>query len=730
MKSLARLGVRHRWLVLIAWIVLFAGINIGAQVAGSAYANTFTLPGTNSTHALALLEKGFATESGDTDQIVFHATSGTIASHEASIDAVLAKVATLPDVSSVVSPFCPTGETQCFGASQMSRDHVIAYATVNFSKQAFALTLPEIRRVETVGETARSTSLQVEFGGNAFNQLDSPSGSPGEVFGLIAAAVVLLFAFGSFLAMLLPLGVALFALGVASAATTLLSHGLAIAQFAPILGSLIGLGVGIDYALFIVTRSRQGLKRGLDVEDAIVQAVNTSGRAVLFAGSTVCIALLGMLVLRLSFLNGVAIAAALTVAITMLASVTLLPALLGFMKTRALSGKERRRLATEGPEPVVMRGPWQRWAEFVSRHPRTLSLAALLVIVAVAVPYFSLHLGSSDAGTNPPSSTTRQAYDLLAQGFGPGFNGPLEIVGSITQPADKAAMEALDASLAGQAGIAKVGPLIVNPAGNVGLITVVPTTSPQATATDDLINRLRDHYIPDATTTSHTAIYVGGITAIFADFASVLTAKLPLFVGVIVLLGCLLLMVAFRSVIIPLVAAVMNLLAAAASFGLVVAVFQWGWGSSLIRAGTGPVESFLPVIMLAILFGLSMDYQVFLVSRMHEEWLNTGDNEEAIVRGQANTGRVITAAALIMICVFFSFAFGGQRIIAEFGIGLGGAVLMDAFILRTVLVPSLMHYIGRANWWMPKWLDRVVPHVAVEATEESPSAEPEPVLVG
>ena len=721
MKSLARLSVRRRWYVLIVWVAVFIGINIASQVAGSAYSNSFSLPGTNSTDAYALLAKGFPVHAGDTDQIVFRSTNGPISAQEHGINLMLAKVAKLPDVASVVSPFCSTSSPACIGAAQLSKDKTIAYATVNFTKQAFKLKLPQIKAVETAGESIRSASLDVEFGGNAFGQLDTPSGSPGEIFGLLAAAVVLLLAFGSVLAMLLPLGVALFALGIALAATTLLSHGLAIAQFAPILGSLIGLGVGIDYALFIVTRSRQGLKRGLSVEDSIVTAINTSGRAVLFAGSTVCVALLGMLVLRLSFLNGVAIAASITVAITVLASMTLLPALLGFQKFRVLSRKERRSLATNGPEPVVTQGPWQRWAQFVSRHPRVLSIAALLVILTMTVPYFSLHLGSSDQGSNPPSSTTRHAYDLLAQGFGPGFNGPLTVVGAINSPSDKAAMGALDSLLVGKPGIAAVEPLITNPAGTVGLITVVPTTSPQATATDTLINTLRDKYIPEVTAASHTTIYVGGITAIFADFATVLTSKLPLFIGVIVLLGCLLLMVAFRSVLIPLTAAVMNLLAAAASFGLVVAVFQWGWGSSLIGAGSGPVESFLPVIMLAILFGLSMDYQVFLVSRMHEEWLNTNDNEEAIVRGQANTGRVITAAALIMICVFFSFAFGGQRIIAEFGIGLGGAVLMDAFILRTVLVPSLMHAFGRANWWMPKWLNRVVPHLAVEATEEAPS---------
>lgn len=712
MKSLARFCFRRRWIVLAVWVLLFLGINIAAQTFGSAFANSFSLPGTNSTHAESLLSSGFQGKAGDLDQIVFHATSGTIASHRARIEAVVAKAGKLPNVTQVVSPFLG-------GPLQISQDGKIAYAVVYFAKPAFKLKDSQIRAVEAVGKTARSSSLDVEFGGNAFGQLDAPKGSPGEVFGLIATAIVLVLAFGSFFAMLLPLGVALFSLGIASAATTLLSHGLSIAQFAPILGSLIGLGVGIDYALFIVTRSRQGLKRGLSVEDSIITAINTSGRAVLFAGLTVCIALLGMLVLRLSFLNGVAIASSLTVLITMFASLTLLPALLGFQKHHTLSRRERRALKAHGPEPVVVATNWQRWADFVSRRPRIISLAALFIIVMMAVPFFSLHLGSSDQGSNPTSTTTRQAYDLLATGFGPGFNGPLQVVGAIHNANDRTAMETLQQSLQGKPDVAAVAPLQLSANGRVAVIYVVPQSSPQDTKTENLINTIRNTYIPAATSTSHTGIFVGGITAIFADFATIFLAKIPLFIGVIVLLGCLLLMVAFRSIVIPLTAAAMNLFAAGASFGLVVAVFQWGWGSSLIGAGTGPVESFLPVIMIAILFGLSMDYQVFLVSRMHEEWLNTGSNTEAINRGQANTGRVISAAALVMICVFSSFSFGGQRVIAEFGIGLGGAVLMDAFILRTVLVPALMHFFGDANWWMPKWLDRIVPHVAVEATEDA-----------
>ena len=719
MKSLARFAVRHRWYVLIVWILLFVGISAVSSSVGSAYKNNFSLPNTNSILATKLLQSGFKAKSGDVDQIVFHATSGTLETDRAAINTMLGKVAMLPEVAKggVVSPFCDTVGAMCPGALQMNKSGTIAYATVNFTKYAQALDIPKIKAVQTTAENIASKQLEVVFGGPAFGQLNSPKGSPGELGGLIATAIVLLLAFGSFFAMLLPLGIALFALVIAGGATTLLSHALSIADFAPILGSLIGLGVGIDYALFIVTRSRQNLKQGMSVEDSIISSINTSGRAVLFAGITVCIALLGMLVLGFSFLNGVGISAALTVVITMTASLTLLPSLLGFQKFRVLSRKERRSLKNSGPESVVPAGGWQRWSAFVARRPKVLSLAAIAAILLVSVPVLSLQLGSSDQGTDPAGSTTRMAYDYLAQGFGPGFNGPLSVVGAIHNANDVASLNALAASLKTDPGIAEVLPVFVNPRGTVGLITVISKTSPQSSATNHLIDSIRNVYIPKATMSSGTHIYVGGQTAVIKDFANILDSKIPLFLTVIVILGCLLLMVAFRSVLVPLVAAAMNLLAVAASFGLVVAVFQWGWGSSLIHAGTGPVEAFLPVIMIAILFGLSMDYQVFLVSRMHEEWVNTGDNELAIERGQANTGRIITAAALIMISVFFSFAFGGQRVIAEFGIGLGGAVLLDAFILRTILVPAIMHAIGKANWWMPKWLDRIVPHVAVEAND-------------
>ena len=708
MKSLARFDVRRRWIVLVLWLVAFVGFNFASQSVGTAYSNSFSLPGSDSTRGLALRTQAFPGTSGDIDHIVYHAINGsTIAQDQAAIEANLAKVRSEPLIGQIVSPFTP-------GTHQISADGTIAYATIYFTKSGFALKQAQVQAVMTAASKVASTNLTVDFGGNAIAQSAGQPGSSNSVYGLLVTFIILLLAFGSLLAALLPLAVALFAIGIATAITVLLSHGLDIANFAPILGSLIGLGVGIDYALFIVTRTRQELKKGATPEEAVVTAMNTSGRAVMFAGSTVVVALLGMFVLRLSFLNGVAISASLTVLITMIAAVTLLPALLGFQKNRVLSRRERKALTIGTISGEFESQGWLKWAQTVAKRPRVLSVLAILVMALVTVPYFSLHLGNADQGTDPATSTTRHAYDLLSQGFGPGFNGDITVVANLKTSADLTTLQALDAKLQGKPDILAVSPVQMSKDHHVGLIAVVAKSSPQDSRTTTLIDSIRNNYIPSVDI-SNTQINVTGATAIFKDFSTTLSSKIPGFIGIIVLLGSLLLMVAFRSIVIPLVAALMNLLAAAAAFGIVVAVFQWGWGASLLGAGTGPVEPFLPVIMIAVLFGLSMDYQVFLVSRMHEEWIHTGNNELAIERGQANTGRIISAAALIMISVFVSFALGGLRVIDEFGVGLGGAVLLDAFVIRTVLVPALMHYIGKANWFMPKWLDKVVPNVAVDA---------------
>src|SRR5271157_3157422 len=720
MAAMARWCFRHRAWVLAGWLALLVILGAGGRMAGSAYSDALTLPGTGSTTAQNLLGQAFPGHAGDQDTIVWRASTGGVRAPavQARITAMLGKVAAAPAVASVTSPYAASG------AAQVSRNGQIAYATVVFDARGAALPKQDVSRVINLAEAARAPGLQVELGGPAVENALRPSIGISAAVGVLAAAVVLFIAFGSLLAMLLPLAVAIAALVSGLMAVGLLSHAVSIPSIGPTLGILIGLGVGIDYALFIVTRHRSNLKAGMSPQDAAVRALNTSGRAVLFAGTTVCIALLGMLVLRIGFISGLGIAAAITVLFTVAAAVTLLPALLGFLGTRVLSRRERRRLAADGPAPDGTAGWWARLAAFVQRHPHQLAVAATAAMVILAIPALSLRLGTSDAGNDPASTTTRQAYDLLSEGFGPGFNGPLQLAGTTGTPAGTAAFTRLAGTLRTEPGIAAVSAPV--PGHGASLISVTPTTSPEAEGTSTLISQLRDSVIPAAEHGTTLHVYVGGVTASNGDFATVVGHKLPLFIGVILVLGFLLLMLAFRSLLVPAVAAVMNLLAAAASFGVMVAIFQYGWGLHVLNLGqAGPIESFLPVLMLAILFGLSMDYEVFLVSRIREEWAASGDNRQAVRTGQATTGRVIIAAATIMICVFSSFILSGQQITGEIGLGLAAAVLLDAFILRTFLVPALMHLAGRANWWLPGWLDRILPHLSIEPATE-PSAPPIP----
>ena len=572
---------------------------------------------------------------------------------------VLRNVATMPEVTAVASPYGPRG------SAQISRDGRIAYATVDFAMQADNLAPADINRVVNAAESAREPGLNVQLGGQAIeNTEQSPLGTSVTI-GVLAAAAVLFIAFGSLLAMVLPIVTAIAGVGGGLMAIAPLTHAISVVDIAPILGTLIGLGVGIG------------------------------------------------------FLSGLAVASALTVVFTVLAAVTLLPALLGVFGARVLSRRQRRTLHMHA-QAASPAGLWARWAGTVERRPAALAVAAAVVMLVLAIPVLSLRLGTSDRGNDPSSTTTRQAYDLLADGFGPGFNGPLQLVAQTSGPADVAALRALEAELPGVPNVTSVTPLAA--AHGTEVIQVTPGTSPEAKATSDLITTLRNSVIPDAERGTTLRVYVGGVTATFADFAAVVSAKMPWFILAIVGLSFLLLVVAFRSLLIPATAAVMNLLAAAATFGVLTAFFQWGWGTDAFGLGrAGPIEAFLPVVTLAILFGLSMDYQVFLVSRMNEEWVHTHGNAAAVRTGQTETGRVITAAATIMICVFLTFSFMGQRDVAEFGIGLAAAVALDAFILRTVLVPAAMHLFGNANWWLPRWLDRRLPHLAIEPTEAGPA---------
>jgi RND superfamily putative drug exporter len=712
--ALARWCVQRRLLSVLLWLLAFAGVAAGAAVAGTTYSNDYQVPGTESGRATELLHEGFPQLGGDSDTVVWHTTSGSVraADVEQTMTRTLDRIENLPGVASVTSPYDGPG------TGRVSEDGRTAYASVTFDDQAEDIAKGEAQAVVDTAKSAETDGLRVELGGSAVALTESSGGHVAEIVGVIVAAVVLFLAFGSLAASLLPIATALVGVGTAYAGIVLLGHAMTVADFAPMLGMLIGLGVGIDYALFIVTRHRRGLKRGLSVTEAATNAVATTGRAVVFAGATVCIALLGMLILRLSFLNGVAIAASLTVILTVAASVTLLPALLSFIGMRALSRRERRRLAEHGPEPEVPTGFAARWSAFVERHPKVLGAVALVVMAVLALPTFSLHLGTSDQGNGPKTATTRQAYDLLAEGFGPGVNGPLTLVTKVDGADDKLALDNLDGTLRATDGVASVTPVTFDSGGHTAYLTVVPESSPQSQRTSDLVDRLRDEVLPRAESGTSLDVQVGGMTAGYDDFADVIVSKLPVFVGVVIGLGCLLLLLAFRSIGIPLKAAAMNVAAVASAFGVVVAIFQWGWGSELLGLGSaGPIEPFLPVIMVSVLFGLSMDYQVFLVSRMYEEWLETGDNRRAVRVGLAETSRVINSAAVIMISVFLAFVLSGDRVIAMFGIALAAAVALDAFVLRTLLVPALMHLLGGANWWLPRWLDKRMPRISIEPPE-------------
>ncbi|KQX80956.1 MMPL family transporter [Streptomyces clavifer] len=716
MAAIARWCLRHRLAAVLIWLIALGGAATAAGFAGSAYSNDYEVPGTESGRAGELLQEGFTDLGGDTDTVVWHTEGPTVRATdvERTMTRTLAAIEALPGVGDVTGPYGAAGN------GQVSADSRTAYATITFDHRADEIPQEQAQAVVDTAKEAASDGLQVELGGTAVALTEAPALHLSEAIGVVVAALVLFLAFGSLAASLLPVATALVSVGTAYAGIVLLGHVMTVADFAPMLGMLIGLGVGIDYALFIVTRHRTGLRRGLSVPEAAQNAVVTTGRAVVFAGATVCVALLGMLVLRLGFLNGVAIAASLTVVLTVAASVTLLPALLSFIGMRALSRRERRQLAEHGPQPERTTGFAARWSAFVERHPKLLGAVAAAVMAVLALPTLGLHLGTSDQGNNPATATTRQAYDLLADGFGPGVNGPLTVAAHLDGADDRLALDGLPGVLRDTDGVASVSPVTYNSSGDTAFVTVVPESAPQSQRTSELVDRLRDDVLPPVQDHTSLQVHVGGVTASYDDFAEIIIGKLPLFVGVVIGLGCLLLLLAFRSLAIPLKAAVMNVAAVAASFGVVVAVFQWGWGSELLGLGSaGPIEPFLPVIMVSVLFGLSMDYQVFLVGRMYEEWLETGDNRRSVRVGLAETGRVINSAAVIMISVFLAFVLSGDRVIAMFGIALAAAVALDAFVLRTLLVPALMHMLGGANWWLPAPLDRLLPRISIEPPDRT-----------
>ncbi|HJZ36138.1 MAG TPA: MMPL family transporter [Solirubrobacterales bacterium] len=734
MTRLARFCFNHRGKVVSAWLVALVVVLVAGHAVGGEFNSDFNLPGTDSQAAVSLLTAGFPSASGEGDQIVVQAEGGAGVRSPAvrkAFGEALTRVAKVPGVEAVGSPYAKGG------AAQISRDGKVAFATVNWKMVPSEVTESDGKELIEAAQSGDGAALHISLEGQSISKAESASPGLSVLVGVIAAFLILMVVFGgALMPSLMPLITAGLALLIGTSVIDLLTHTMDVASVSTDLAVLIGLGVGVDYGLFIISRHRSAIKNGASYEDAAAEAVNTSGRTVLFAGLTVCIALLGQFALGVNYLYGLSLSSAVAVALTMATSLTFLPAMLGFLGPKVLSRRERAALAagtlvTSDSSPF-----WHRWAKFVERRHARVAAASLLVIALLAAPILGLRLGSSDAATEPASNTTHQAYDALSEGFGPGSNGPLELAAHTPTAAASGAFSRFLGTVSGASGVAAVTAPMASPDGKVAVATLFPSTSPQAQATVSLVERLRDELIPRAARGTGLVVHVGGETATDIDFSNVLSEKLPIFIAVVVLLAFVLLMAVFRSLLIPLVASIMNLLSIGAGLGALNAVFNWGWGSSLLGlTGTSPIDAFIPVLMFSVLFGLSTDYEIYLVSRIQEEWRRAdGDNGRAIVDGQAKSGRIIAGAAMIMVLVFGSFLLSGERLLQEFGFGLAFAVLADALIIRGLLVPSIMHLIGPANWYLPRWLDRVLPNLSIEAGERAPrpsSAAPqgEPVVV-
>ncbi|MDX3385297.1 MMPL family transporter [Streptomyces niveiscabiei] len=689
-ERLAQVSYRRRWWALVGWVVVLVAVSLGSQAVGDAYRNDFSLPGTESQKALDLLQERAPSQAGTSVTIVVEAKDG-VAGARARVESMLAEVGGKPHVVGVVSPFDDAGA--------VSKDGTIAYATVALDKQAEDIPVDDTRAIIDTAQQADGDGLRVELAGDAVRTAQEQEGGAAEGIGIMAALVILVLLFGSLFAAVLPVAIALFAVGTTLGLIILASRVATIADFTAPLMMLVGLGVGIDYALLVFSRFRGELAAGQGREPATVKAIDTAGRTVFFAGCTVIVALLGLVVLGLGSLQGVAVAVALTVLLTMVASLTLLPALLGLFGAR-IEKQVRRRTAKK---PAGDR--WSRWTGAVQRRAWVAALVPTALLAALSLPALDMRLGFADAGTDSPSTTSRQAYDLLGKGFGPGFNGPLIVVAE----GDATAAGRARTTLAQTEGVAAALPPQSSGDG-LSTIIVFPDSAPQAAATSGLVDRLRDDVLPSLARETDARFLVGGSTAATEDFSTAVADRLPAFVALVVGLSMLLLLLVFRSLLIPLKAAVLNLLSVGVAMGVMTLVFQNG----ALGAEKGPIEAYVPVMIFAIVFGLSMDYEVFLLSRMHEEWERGKDAAQAVRHGLATTGQVVTAAAAIMIVVFGAFMFSGNRMLTQFGFGLAVAVFVDAVVIRCLILPAVMQLLGRRAWWLPERLARVLPRVAIE----------------
>jgi len=725
-KALSRLGsgaARHPWRVIAAWLLAAVAALAAAIVFGGPTANAITAPGLDSQQAAQLLQRAGTGQQGETAQVVVTPidTGMTFLDHGAARTALARLRAELRKLPRVLGTSDPVGALDQGGDTAVrgglvSTDGRIAVVRVQYPDQD-QLTVKDRDALVALGDRLRGElPLRIEMGGDLFNAFSGAGDTgTGEAIGFLVAAAILVLAFGSLIAAALPLGMALFGLSIGISTITVLAGQTEVSTLAPTLGTVVGLGVGIDYALFILARHRDYLTRGIEPHEAAGRAVATAGRPVVFAGGTVVVSILGMATANVPFMTVSGLATAIVVLIMVAASVTLLPAFLGAAGPRLGRVGRLGRLIprTTGAAPGT---GWRRWIGHVNRHPRLYAVGAAGLLLAAALPVFSMHVGLPDDGSLPTNRTERRAYDLVAQGFGPGINGPLII--AVDPAGEPGVLDRLVAAVSADPGIASVAPPMVDPRSGIASLVVFPTTGPQEQATADTIARLRAQVLPAAVGRGPAQAHIGGAAATLSDVGRRTSQRLPVFVAAVLALSFVLLLLVFRSVLVPLKAVLLNLLSIGAAYGIMVAVFQFGWGGSLIGlTETVPIVSFIPMLMFAVLFGLSMDYEVFLLSRVREEYLRTGDNNAAIVRGVSGTARIITSAAMIMVAVFLSLVVAPDPSTKMLGLGMATAIFVDATIVRMVLVPATMTLLGRANWWQPRWLDQVLPRgaVAIEA---------------
>ena len=706
----ARFTHRRRGTILGLWVVAVAVLMFGMRQYGGEFTGDFSLPGSESQRALDLLEGRFPARAGAEADLLFKDARGMNAPEAKAIaDQVISELAANELIAEVESPY----ENPAF----ISRDGTIARAVLRFNGRQDDIDSAAAKEIMNIVDAYNGKDgVRVEVGGDAIMFNEQPEfGS--EMLGMLAAVVILMIAFGSVVAMGLPIASALFGLFSGFASIALLANFLGFPEFSGQFAAMIGIGVGIDYSLLVVTRFREGLHAGRPVEDSVVMAVTTAGKSVIFAGVVVAIAFLGLFVMGLPFIAMLGTSGAIVVLLAVVVALTITPALLSLVGHRIDSWKVPFLHQTEGVDPSSL---WYRLSRRIQRHPLPFALAAAGTLLVMASPLLVMDLGFTDAGNGSTELHSRRAYDLLAEGFGPGFNGPIVAVVDLGEDAKESVQEAL-AVIAKDPGVAAVSPPFFNEGGDTAVFSIFPTTKPQSDHTTDLVNRLRSDVLPGLET-GGADYYLSGSTGFNIDAANQIQERMPLlFLGVIGM-SFILLTAVFRSVVIAIKAAIMNLLSIGAAYGVLVAIFQWGWGGNLIGVDKGPVEVFLPMMMFAILFGLSMDYEVFLISRIREEYLNGADTPTAVANGLTATARVITAAAAIMVTVFLAFVLGPDRVIKEFGIGLATAILVDATIVRLFLVPSTMELLRDANWWMPKWLDRLLPDINVDGPHDAPVA--------